>query len=196
MPRTIDLPALKTRSTNAVNHAIARYERAVIAQLHYALVRWIAKMTAVEIHAIWERYVEGHLVAALNHNARHFLVENSIVGVSRVSSGLASYVVRGGGRFFDFRSMSDLMQKGDRWLGAAANPFRLLSADDRAYIDALAAIRNCSVHKSDAALHAYRRVLRTQYGIRSAPEPDEFLNAQDRRGTSPGRYQSRLHGLA
>jgi hypothetical protein len=33
-------------------------------------------MTAVEIHAAWERYVEVRLVVALNHSPEHFLQEN------------------------------------------------------------------------------------------------------------------------
>jgi hypothetical protein len=70
-------------------------------------------------------------------------------------------------------------------------------AEDRLVaLDALAAIRNCVVHGSDAAWAAYRRVLEGVYGISSAPEPDEFLNATDNRAVSPYRYHSRLEGLA
>ena len=152
-------------------------------------------MIAVEIHGIWERYVEKRLVAALNHRPQHFLSEQDIKGVSRVSSGLAYYVIRGGGRFLDFRSMPDLLEKADRWLGQAHNPFRPLTANDRQYIDALAAIRNCVVHGSDAAVATYKRQLRTVYGIRSAPEPGEFLKAKDNRASSPARKNSRLFGL-
>lgn len=196
MPRTIDVQGLKTKSANAVNHAMMRYDAATPAGFDYPLVRWIAKMTAIEIHAIWERYVESRLVAALNHDAKHFLKEQNIKGVSRVSSGLALYVVRGGGRYFDFRSMADLMDKGDRWLGKTANPFRSVSVGDRSYIDALAVVRNCVVHRSDGAVTSYKRCLRSVYGIKSAPEPDEFLHAKDFRAASPARYRSRVHGLA
>jgi hypothetical protein len=196
MPRTVDLPGLKTKSANLLNQAIARYDSIDANGPQYLLARWVAKMTAVEMHAIGERYVENRLVAALNHNAKHFLAEQNIKGVSRVSSGLALYVVRGGGRYFDFRSMSDLMDKGDRILGKAANPFRAPSADDRSYMDTLAVVRNSIVHRSDAAFASYKRCLRSVYGIKSAPEPDEFLHAKDMRATSPARYRSRLHGLA
>jgi hypothetical protein len=153
-------------------------------------------MTAVELHAVWERYVEKRLVAALNHNAAYFLKKHEIKGVSRVASGLAYYIVRGGGRFFDFRSAADLLDKGDRWLGKTDNPFRALTNHERSYLDALAAIRNCVVHRSDAADTAYRLALKSVYGIQSAPEPQEFLNAKDFRATSPARSKSRLHGLA
>jgi hypothetical protein len=196
MPRTVDLPGLKTRSANLVSHAIARYESIAANDAQYLFARWVAKMTAVEMHAIWERYAENRLVAALNHSAKHFLIDQNIKGVSRVSAGLAFYVVRGGGRYFDFRSMSDLLEKGDRILGKAANPFRSPSTDDRAYMDALASVRNAVVHRSDAAVASYKRCLRSVYGIKSAPEPDEFLHAKDMRATSPARYRSRLHGLA
>ncbi|MBI2866725.1 MAG: hypothetical protein HYX97_00150 [Chloroflexi bacterium] len=195
MARKVDLAALRTRSADSVSKAQSRYDDAVAADLDYLLLRWIAQMTAVEVHAVWERYVENRLVAALNHNAAHFLHENDIKGVTRVTSGLAFYVVRGGGRFFDFRSSSELIDKADRVLGKPDNPFRTLSAHDRSYIDALAAIRNCIVHRSDAAGAAYRRALKSVYSVKSAPEPDEFLHAKDYRRTSPARYRSRLQGL-
>jgi len=106
------------------------------------------------------------LIAALNHNPRHFLASQNIKGVSRVSYGLATYIIRGGNRYFDFRSMGELIDRADTWV--ANNMFKALPAPDRNYIDALAAIRNCVVHRSDAAMRAYRRSLREVYNIRSA----------------------------
>ncbi|WP_316195806.1 MULTISPECIES: hypothetical protein [unclassified Bradyrhizobium] len=154
-------------------------------------------MTAVEIHGIWERYAEDRIVAGLNHDSSHFISEESISGVSHVTVGLASFIVRRGNKYFDFRSMGDLIGKADGWLGMGSkNPFRSLPAHDRNYIDVLASIRNCVVHGSDAAWGSYRAKLESVYGISYAPEPDEFLNAKDNRATSPLRYQSRLKGLA
>jgi hypothetical protein len=152
-------------------------------------------MTAVEAHQTWERYVENRLVAAINHDAKHFLSEQNIKGVKHVSYGLASYIVRGGNRYFDFRSTSDLISRASKWLPPSQNMFKTLAASDRNYIDALAAIRNFIVHGSDAAQTAYKRELRSVYGIHSAPEPDEFLFALDNRPSSPARYQIRLFGL-
>jgi hypothetical protein len=195
MARTVDLQALRKRTTASLDASIARYDSAVRGQFHYSMLRWIAKMTAVEIHGAWERYVEQRLVAALNHNPRHFVSQHNIKGVSRVSSGLALYVIRGGGKYFDVRSTAELLEKGDRLLGKSANPFRQLTPQDRSYLDALAAVRNCIVHGSDAALASYKRALRSAYGIKSAPGPDEFLHARDWRSASPARYQSRLQGL-
>lgn len=196
MPRTIDLAAMKGRASRDARSAMARYDDACTADLPYLLLRWISQMTAVELHAVWERYAELRLIAALNHDPSHFLKEFGISGVSRVTSGLASFIVRAGGRFFDFRSTPDLIAKADRWLGKTDNPFRKLSPRDRAYLDTLAAIRNHVVHRSDAARAAYRRVLRLTYGIASAPLPEEFLHAKDMRAASPSRYKSRLDGLA
>ena len=71
-----------------------------------------------------------------------------------------------------------------------------IAPSDRHYIDALAAVRNRVVHGSDASVAAYKAVLRSVYGIASAPAPDEFFNATDYRSTSPDRYTSRLNGLA
>ena len=148
MPRTIDLPALRARSTAAVNATLARYDAAVANNLHYLFLRWVAQMSAVEIHATWERYAENRLVAALNHHPAHFLADNAVRGVRRVPAGLALYVVRGGGRYFDFRSMRELRDKADRLVADAQNPFRPLPTAHRSYLDALAAIRNCVVHGS------------------------------------------------
>lgn len=195
MPRTINLLALKERSQAAIRDVVDRHASQVEAGLHYSLLRWIAQMSAVEIHTVWERYAESRLIAALNHDATHFLRENSIVGVARVSSGLAAYVVRGGNRYFDFRSVDELVGRGNRLLGATNNPFRTIAPGDRAYLDALAAIRNCVVHQSHAAGVSYRKALRAVYAVAAAPEPNEFLNAVDRRAASPARHQPRLNGL-
>ena len=84
MPRTVDITGLKARSITELKTAGNRYSKAAAGSIDYALVRWVAKMTAVELHTVWERYVEGRLVAALNHNPSHFLDENTIKGVTRV----------------------------------------------------------------------------------------------------------------
>jgi hypothetical protein len=173
-----------------------RYEGAVTAKLDYLMVRWIAQMTAVELHVVWERFAEDRLAAALNHNPSHFLEANQVLGIARVPNGLARFAVRGGERYFDFRSCSDLIERADRLVGTAGDPFRRIPAGDRKYLDVLSAIRNRVVHASDAAIAGYHRALRDVYGIRAAPEPNEFLNALDKRKGSPARMRSRLHGLA
>jgi hypothetical protein len=194
MPRTIDMVAKKSKFENDVNAAVDRFESADPGKRY--LKRWIAQMTAVEIHSIWERYAEIRLVAALNHHPDHFLREHQIAGVKRISSGLASYIIRGGNRYFDFRSSDDLLGRSKRWFSDADNPFRNLTAVDRSYIDALSAIRNFIVHRSDAASEMYRQRLKKVYGVKSAPEPDEFLNSKDPRSASPARNKPRVLGLA
>lgn len=193
MAKTIDLVKLRDNSTDALDTIVDRIDDAA-AQLDGMAVRWMCAMGAVETYTIWERYAENRLAAALNHNAKHFLSEFNIRGVKRVSSGLAFYVVRGG-RFFDFRSIANLLDKGDRLLGKTANPFRRIGEDERDYLDALAAIRNKVVHTSDVATLSYKRHLRALYDIRYAPEPPEFLSALDKRVTSPLRGRRRLDGL-
>jgi hypothetical protein len=87
--------------------------------------RWVAQMTAVEIHGTWERYVESRLVAALNHSPKHFIKEQNIAGVSGIPTGLAQYIVRGGKRFFDFRCFPN---NGPMWVVAnsSSNGTKLL----------------------------------------------------------------------
>lgn len=152
-------------------------------------------MSAVEAYTVWERYVEKRLVAALNHNPSHFINEEEIKGVKHISSGLADYIIRGGRKFFDFRSTSELVDRSDSLLGKPDNPFRNIDSDIRLYIETLASIRNCVVHDSDSAQAAYRRRLKEAYGIASAPAPEEFLHAKDLRRGSYSRYQPRLRGL-
>jgi hypothetical protein len=194
MSKKIDLPALRNKSAAELRFAIRRYENS--GQMHYFWRRWIARMTAVEIHAIWERYAETRLVAALNHNPKHFIERQGITGLTSISTGLSRYVVRGGNRFFDFRSMDDLRSRANRLLGPTANPFNAISPTDRTFVDCLAAIRNCIVHGSEASVVAYKKSLNEVFGIESAPGPDEFLNAKDWWTQSPARYKSRLHVLA
>ena len=195
MARTIDLAKLKRGAEAKLSKSINQIDASIGAKLNYLLLRWMCRMTAVAVHAIWERYVEDRLVAALNHDPQHFLQEHSIKGVKHVSYGLATYVIRGGARYFDFRSMDELISKANRWLGRSNNRFATLPKTDRDYIDALAAIRNFVVHESDAAFASYKRQLRHVYGVRSVPTPEEFLHAKDFRATSPCRYNPRLHGV-
>jgi hypothetical protein len=165
-----------------------RIEEGITQGLNYLLLRWMCRMGAVEMHQTWERYLENRLVAALNHNPHHFLREQNIKGVKHISYGLATYIVRGGNRYFDFRSMRDLISMADKWLGKGNNIFRAIPPRDREYMDALAAIRNCVVHGSDAAVLSYKRQLRSLYGVRW---PDEFLFARDYRNNR----RTRLHWL-
>jgi hypothetical protein len=102
MARKVDVARLKSRSIKALHEVMAQFDAAAakLGASEYLLVRWMAQMTAVEVHSIWERYVEDRLVAALNQDARHFLKQEEIGGVKLVSTGLAYFVVRSGGWFF------------------------------------------------------------------------------------------------
>ena len=194
MPRTIDVSKIKHSAIGELDLMRKRIED-VRAKLDYLTLRWMCKMTAVNAHEIWERFVEDRLVAAINHDPKHFLAEQNVKGVKHVSYGLARYIVRGGNRYFDFRSTGDLIARADKWLAPTQNVFKKIPNNDRDYLDALAAIRNFSVHGSDAAQIAYKRELRRTYGIHYAPQPDEFLHALDNRAGSPARYKLRLYGL-
>ncbi len=175
---------------------IVRYENVRTLNLHYLYLRWTAKMTAVEIYAVWERYAEARLIAALNHSPHHFLSGHEVYGVRVIPAGLAAYLTRAGRPYFDFRSMEDLINKADRLVGKTINPFRKIPGAFRGYLDTLSAIRNFVAHKSKAAITQYRTHLRRTYSMKFIPEPDEFLNARDYRKSSPARYETRLHGLA
>jgi hypothetical protein len=195
MARKFDLTKLKHKSIAELEQAKAIIGKVENDKPEYLFARWVCKMVAVDVHESCERYVEDRLAAALNHAPVFFLQTHDVKGVTNISAGFAYYIVRSGGRFFDFKSVADLLGKGDDWLGHAKNPFRKLSASDRKYIDALAAIRNYTTHGSDAASKAYRRHLKELYGITYAPKPDEFLFTKDNRSSSLARYKPRIYGL-
>jgi hypothetical protein len=195
MARKFDLTKLKHNAVKELNEARAIVKRVEGDTKEYLFARWVCKMVAVNIHETWERYVEDRLAAALNHSPKPFLDAHDVRGVKNISAGFAYFIVRSGGRFFDFRSVSDLLSKGDDWLSKAGNPFRKLSKGDANYIDALAAIRNFVTHGSEAARKSYRLKLNALYGIKSAPAPGEFLLSIDYRSSSMVRYKPRIYGL-
>jgi len=59
MARKIDLSALRKKSVQEVREATKLYDASDA--FEYWSRAWVAKMTAVEVHAVWERYVETRL---------------------------------------------------------------------------------------------------------------------------------------
>jgi hypothetical protein len=153
---------------------------------------WACSMTLVEIQTIWERFAEMRLVALVNRSPSHFLSENSIRGISCIPAGLAQVLVRGGARYFDFRSCSDLIDRADKLVPRHLNPFRAIALSVRDHLDAMAAIRNNIIHESNASFKAYRQKLREVFGLSYPPSPGEFLDSIDRRHASPLRGSKRI----
>lgn len=105
---------------------------------------------------------------------------------------MADVIIKGNSKYFDFRSVSELIDKGNRILDSE-NPFLILKGTrNLKYLDTLSAIRNCVVHNSETSIKTYKNSLKTNFDIKSSPEPNEFLNAIDYRQTSPLRGQKRL----
>jgi len=195
MTRPADLGVVKRRALGSLTRIQKRYDGCRASNSHYLFVRWVGSMCVVDAHAVWERYAEERLVVALAHHPSAFISEHGIRGLKRIPVGLAAVLARGGRKYFDFRSCSDLLSMGDGLVGRAQNPFGRLSKVQRDYLDTLTAIRNAVVHRSDAAVAAYKRLLTGVYGLKARPEPDEFLSAIDHRTTSPLRREPRLSGL-
>ena len=93
-------------------------------QIEEDISKWAFRMSVVDVHSVWERFCEDRLATALNHGPKYFLKRHEVKGVSHISKGLAYYIVRGGLRYFDFRSMADLIGKADHCVGQDFNPFR------------------------------------------------------------------------
>jgi len=195
MSSRVDLNGIRARAVKELDYALSLYNRAVKEKIDFKLIRYLGAMAAVDIHATWERFTEDRLIAALHYDPTTFFRANEIRGIKRLPVGLATILVRERSIYFDFRSTDALIDKADRLLGKSANPFRKIPADDRGYLETLFKVRNCIGHRSKLAYSNYKSLIRKIYGIRSAPEPEEFLSAIDRRVNSPARNQSRLHGL-
>ena len=192
MPRLLDLSVVRNNSLAEIDAAQRRYVR-----LHDELPRvddrrWLASATLTEMHGAWEQFAERRLVASLNHQPSHFLQDNSVLGVSKIPSGLADYLVRGGRKYFDFRSCSDLIDRADSLVSVQANPFRQISPSFRNHLDVAVALRNFILHGSDAAWDSMKKQLRMHFTIRAAPKPGEFLDSIDRRAASPMRGERRI----
>jgi hypothetical protein len=136
MPKVANIKRIKDAANSQLDISRKRYTEA-ISQTHYHLLRWIASMTAIEVYGIWERYAEKRLTIALTNHPQQFFADNNIKGMRLIPAGLAKALVRGGGRYFDFRSTSDLIDKGDRLVGKANNPFRNLPPNLKKYLDTL-----------------------------------------------------------
>lgn len=161
----------------------------------YYLLRWVSSMAIVELHSIWERYAENRLIYSLNNHPTVFIEKNGIKGISAIPKGLSCIIVRGSGKYFDFRSVDDLIKKGNNLL-EANNPFRSLKrTHERNYLDTISSIRNYVVHKSRSSQKTYKDSLKASFSVKSVPDPDEFLNAKDNRKNSPLKGKKRINVL-
>ena len=192
MPRQIDISSIRREATRSIALSEDRFRRFEASAPRLDDLRWLCCMTLVEFHTAWERFAERRLVAALNQNPSHFLQENSVRGLTRIPAGLAQVLARGGGKFFDFRSCSELIDKSAKLVSAANDPFRGIDASLRNHLDAMSSIRNVVVHASDSSKDAYKKKLRAVFSISSAPSVGEFLDSIDRRANSPLRGRKRV----
>lgn len=195
MPKTANVRRVKKDALDKLDFSRSRYEAARFnTSLQRSFIAWIAAMTAVEVNAIWEIYAETRLRIALTNHPQHFLRENNVRGVRSIPLGLASTLILGRNKYFDFRSTDELIKQGNNLIGVANNPFANLRPL-RNYLDALTTIRNYIVHQSESAFKAYRRKLSSVYGMKTNSFPTVFLNSVDRRNSSPVRNAPRITGL-
>ena len=154
MARKTDLELLRTNSTQDIDWLTDRFKEfdRILPPDKYHMLRWVAEMSIIELHAIWERFAEERLVIALNHYPSHFISDNSIKGTDKITRGLSNVLVKGNQKYFDFRSMDDLIKRGNNLLGTAHNPFySLRGTHDKKYLDTMSAIRNYISHRSETS---------------------------------------------
>lgn len=156
---------------------------------------WIVRMAVIDLHSVWERFAEDRLAVGLNHHPIYFLERNEVRGISHISKGLAYYLVRGGLRYFDFRSMAELLRKGDDLLSRDLNPFRHILPELRNSLDILAVLRNYVVHGSAASELAYKKTIMKNYRFSATPQIQDFLGRLDRRPKSRARNRPYIVGF-
>jgi len=197
MSRKTNINTLRSASIRELDGLEKRFSEfeMTLSDSQYGLLRWISSMAIVELHSIWERYAENRLIYSLNHHPGKFIEKNGIQGLSAIPKGLSCIIVRGGAKYFDFRSVEDLIRKGNNFL-ETNNPFaQLKGTDERKYLDTISAIRNYVSHKSRFSQKSYKESLRISFSVKSVPEPDEFLNAKDNRMGSPAKGRKRIYVL-
>lgn len=197
MARKTNISTLRStaiRELDSLQRRFVEFEKALL-DSQYNMLRWVSSMAVVELHSIWERYAENRLIYSLNNHPTQFIEKNGIKGISAIPKGLSCIIVRGSGKYFDFRSVDDLIKKGSNLL-EANNPFRnLKGTHERHYLDTISSIRNYVVHKSRSSHKSYKDSLKASFSIKSAPDPDEFLNAKDNRRSSPLKGKKRINVL-
>jgi hypothetical protein len=196
MSRRIDVFVIRRNTEDDIKEALDRFKRYENKRPALDDLRWYSCMTLISLHASWERFAERRLVASLNSNPGYFLTENGVRGIKHIPAGLAQIIVTGGNKYFDFRSYSDLVQRADKLLSRANNPFITVSKVCQDHLDVMSTIRNLIVHESDASWDSYKRKLKAVFGITSAPTAGEFLDSIDRRTNSPAPREKRLIVLA
>jgi len=87
--RKPDLAILKAKTRGELISALQRFRgaEATLPQKEYLLLRWVSAMTAVEVHAIWERYAERRLMAALAIHPAQLIADNGSLASSTFLSG-------------------------------------------------------------------------------------------------------------
>lgn len=196
MPRKTDVSNLRRKTENELNELVNLWHKLCGATpLAIDEKRWIACMILVNLQAIWERFAEKRLVSVINHSPEHFLLQNDVRGIKKIPVGLAYALIRRGGKYFDFRSYSELIDISKKLVGDSINPFPVLKGSIDEYLDTIAVVRNYIVHKSDSAYIAYKKRMKDKYSMYYPSGPGEFLLSIDYKEDSLKKNESRIYGF-
>ena len=78
MARKFDLKKLRSDAQADLREAINIITKTSVNPAEYLFTRWVCKMVAVDIHGVWERFIEDRAAAALNHDPHYFLKEHDV----------------------------------------------------------------------------------------------------------------------
>ncbi len=142
--------------------------------------RDIAESVLLRLCAVWERFVDEHLVDCVNCDhtqlSKHFAVK-----IPEHPSWNLCHALIIGSSYTDFRSFGDLKGFTKKILPDASNPFLQVGPAHAKKIDEVYKIRNYLSHYSAASTRSLHHIYRTEYAMERFLEPGQFVLAYSAR---------------
>ncbi len=136
----------------------------------------------LKVCAKWESLVDIIIVTAFTKDTTAFAENLNLKLKKKINLQYSEAIVIGAG-YLDFRSMSNLLDITDKYLGKTNNIFRKTTKDDRNKIDEVYKIRNYLSHYSKKAKRSLFQMYKDKpYELTYFQEPGVFL-------LRVGRYQ-------
>lgn len=171
------------RNHKPLDDAIARYrafmDKIINAQGVISTIeekRDIAESVLLRLCAVWERFIDEHLVDCVNRDHTKLSQHFAVTLPANPSWDLCHALIIGAS-YKDFRSFGDLKGYSKKILPDGSNPFLQVSAAHTKKIDEVYAIRNYLSHYSAASRRALMNVYKREYQMNRFLEPGQFVLA-------------------